>query len=159
MLKDIKNFEGLYAVNESGDVWSFRSQKFLKQYDNGHGYKMVNISVDGNVFHLRVHRLVAEAFVPNPEGKSDIDHIDNCRDNNHYSNLRWVSAKENCNNVINNRKVSRRKLPVRCIETGVVYQNQTEAANAYGISPKGIGFCLCGKQRSAGGVHWEYAHK
>ena len=65
-MKDIKGYEGLYAVTSCGKVWSYRRKIFLSpSYDNN-GYLMVNLSVGGNVKTKYIHRLVAEAYIPNP---------------------------------------------------------------------------------------------
>lgn len=157
-MKDIKGFEGLYAITQDGKVWSYRRQKYMTPADNGHGYLQINLwDASGNLEKKRVHRLVAEAFLPNPDGLTDVNHKDNCRTNNSVSNLEWVSRKENCNQEGGNRHYSRKRLPVRCIETGEIFANQAEASRATGIGRYNINNCLTGKQKTAGGYHWRYA--
>jgi hypothetical protein len=58
-MRDIKGYEGLYAVTSCGKVWSYRSKKFLKPYDNGFGYLYVNLNNDGKKKQFKIHRLVA----------------------------------------------------------------------------------------------------
>ena len=91
--KLIKNFEN-YSVSNLGNVKNNDTNKILKQ-NNSHGYQLVHL----NGKYLRVHRLVAEAFIPNPENKSCVDHKNNIRDDNRIDNLRWATIKENSQNV------------------------------------------------------------
>lgn len=104
-IKEIKGFEGLYGVDELGNVYSLVTDKsrrmgLLKQYDNGIGYKKVNLYKDGKRHRKYVHRLVAEAFIPNPENKEIVNHIDCNRENNTVSNLEWLSQSENIQYVV-----------------------------------------------------------
>lgn len=95
----IEDHSGYYAL-ESGHILSLKGQhpRILKEVTNK-GYRMVNLSAGGsNSSHL-VHRLIAMAFIPNPEGLPQINHIDHCRDNNEVSNLEWVSAQGNMNHA------------------------------------------------------------
>lgn len=106
-----------YQVSNFGRVkclnWRNKGYaKLCKLTDNGHGYLIVGI--DGKL--CTVHRLVAEAFLPNPENKPCIDHIDTNRQNNVVdvdgtlvSNLRWVTQKENCNNPLSLKHLGEKK--------------------------------------------------
>lgn len=111
--KDIKGYEGLYQVSNKGRVKSldryaknnsklqFRPERILKQNIQNAGRNKrcaVALCKDGIITRFRVHRLVAEAFIPNPDNKPFIDHIDTDSTNNVVENLRWVTAKENSNN-------------------------------------------------------------
>ena len=91
--KLIKNFES-YSISNLGNVKNNVTNKILKQYTN-HGYKHIHL----NGKYKKVHRLVAEAFIPNPENKPCVDHKNNIRDDNRIDNLRWATIKENCQNV------------------------------------------------------------
>lgn len=102
--KRIKGFED-YLIYSDGRVYSEKTGKFLKPHIDKDGYLIVHLCNCG-VKKVRVHRLVAEAFIPNPENKPFIDHIDTERSNNDISNLRWVTAKENNNNPITLKRLS-----------------------------------------------------
>lgn len=112
--KDIENFEGLYQVSNLGRVKSlpkpfihplnkktyFRPEKILKCDKTKDGYLRARMFKDGVTKRIFVSILVARAFIPNPENKPCVDHIDTIRSNNIVSNLRWVTMKENMNNPV-----------------------------------------------------------
>ena len=111
MWKDIEGFDGAYQINENGDVYSHKSRKILKNVIGTHGYYMVYLSAsNGKTVARQIHRLVALAFIPNPDNKPCIDHIDGNRTNNSLSNLRWCTVKENNNNPIFKERCSKSKL-------------------------------------------------
>lgn len=94
-LRDIKEYEG-YAVHEDGTVYSskYGYTRKLKQAEHK-GYRRVTLSKNNKRRIFPVHRLVAEAFIENPDAKPFVNHKDGNRRNNHYSNLEWCTAKEN----------------------------------------------------------------
>jgi len=97
--KDVKGYEGLYKAHINGDIEG-PTGTILKTYDNGRGYLTVTLYKDRKGAHKYVHRLIAEAFIPNPDNKKYVDHIDTNRKNNCVANLRWVTGSENRNNPI-----------------------------------------------------------
>ena len=109
--RDIKDYEGLYQVSNEGRVKSLnyrqtKQEKILKAFGNNHGYLMVALSKNGKPIHKLVHRLVAEAFIKNDEGKQEeIDHINGIRDDNRAENLRWCTPEENARNPITLERV------------------------------------------------------
>ena len=84
---------GNYSISNMGRFRNDDTNKILKQ-SNNQGYKQIHL----NGKYLRVHRLVAEAFIPNPENKPCVDHKNNIRDDNRIDNLRWATIKENSQN-------------------------------------------------------------
>ncbi len=93
----IKGFEGLYEVSNYGNVRSlkFGKIKYLKPADDGNGYYFVNLSKNGIVKNFKIHRLVANAFIDNPNNYPQINHIDEDKTNNKASNLEWCNSKHN----------------------------------------------------------------
>lgn len=94
-MKDIPGYEELYAATKDGRIWSYKTQKFLKQGMSGRGYLTVVLCKDGNRKTYVVHRLIALTYIPNPDNFPEVDHIDRDRVNNSIENLRWVTHSEN----------------------------------------------------------------
>lgn len=92
--KQIQGYEGLYAVSTYGNVMSLRSKKILKPL-NSHGYDRVVLSFKGKIERCLVHRLVAQAFIPNPDGLPQINHKDENKKNNFVDNLEWCTPLYN----------------------------------------------------------------
>lgn len=113
--KDIKGYEGLYYVTDTGEVWSYdreytlpingtthiRLGRLLKQH-KACGYPFVALCKDGIVKQYKVHRLVAIHFIENPNNLPYINHIDCNKTNAHYTNLEWVTPKQNTAHAILN---------------------------------------------------------
>ena len=92
--KDIAGYEGLYMVSSLGRVKSIRRNVILTPQINNSGYVMIQLKNKGNRKGKLVHRLVAEAFIPNTENKPCCDHINACKTDNRVDNLRWVHIKK-----------------------------------------------------------------
>ena len=93
-MKDVVGYEELFAITEDGRIWSKRSNKFLK-LNLTNGYLAHTTKVLGKAVALTAHRLVANAYIPNPDNKPQVNHKDGNKQNNHVSNLEWCTAKEN----------------------------------------------------------------
>lgn len=92
---DVLNFEGRYLVTDDGKVWSNLRNKFLKPGLDKDGYEIVCLHKNGVAYWFRLHRLIAKTFIPNPDGKPEINHIDGNKRNNSIDNLEWVTSSEN----------------------------------------------------------------
>ena len=98
--RDIAGYEGLYQVSSYGRVRSIRGKErmtLLRQVANSNGYYHVGLYKQNERKVVSVHRLVAEAFVPKPEGDVEVSHLDETRTNNRADNLAWVDHAENMN--------------------------------------------------------------
>lgn len=84
-----------YAISNLGRVKNLKTGNIIKPDTEEKGYKRLTIKVNGVKKHFAIHRLVAFAFIPNPQNLPQVDHIDNDKSNNRVDNLRWVSNKEN----------------------------------------------------------------
>ena len=116
--KPIKGFEGLYEVSNMGNVRSLDRYvmngnrccllkgKPKKAYFISTGYLMVDLCKNSQRTHYLIHRLVAEAFIPNPSNLPCIDHINTIKTDNRVENLRWCSCKENMNNPLTREHIN-----------------------------------------------------
>lgn len=159
-MKDISGYEGLYAVTEDGQVWGYKSKRFLTPIQEWTGYYKVNLSKNGKVKAYKVHRLVLETFNPVDNMPSlDIDHIDENKGNNALANLRWKTHQENCNSGSRNQRIRKTQgTKVYCKETNTVYDSMREAAEALGLpSGSGISAVCRGIQKQTHGYHFSYA--
>ena len=97
MRRDVVGFEGLYAVDTDGNVWSFwfGKERILKSAKDGKGHLKVILCKDGKHKTVAVHRLVAIAFILNPENKPEINHKNGIKTDNRIENLEWVTSSEN----------------------------------------------------------------
>lgn len=99
----VVGYEDYFLVSDRGDVFSLRTNKLIKQVIPKSGYCIFTTRFGGRRGVLkcfRVHRLVAEAFIPNPENKPQVNHKNCCRSDNVVTNLEWVTPKENSEHAI-----------------------------------------------------------
>lgn len=150
-MRDIKGFEGLYAVTSCGRVWSYRSNKFLKAQTGYKGYLFVDLCVDGKHNPRRIHRLVAETYIPNPNNYETVDHIDNNKSNNCINNLQWM------NRIDNNSKECPEQTPIRirCIENGEEFESMMDCERKIGIPNSNLSKHLRGLRGCVNGLHFE----
>lgn len=152
--RDVKGYEGIYQVSNLGNVKSVRNNKILKQTNHRYGYKLVSVSVGGKHKELTVHRLVAQAFIPNESKLRDVNHIDGNKTNNNVENLEWVSHSDNIKHSYNVLKQRRNDVSVKCVETGVIYPSCKAASELTGINKCSINHVINGIARKAGGYTW-----
>lgn len=159
MIKEIKGYEGLYTVSDNGAVYSLRSNKELVQSDCK-GYNVVALSRDGKPKTFRVHRLVAEAFIPNPDNLPEVDHIDENTRNNAVSNLEWCSSSYNLHYGSRiKRSADKHKKAVDMLTKEGKYVKTfpsiIEAVSELGLKSKSsIGNVLAGRSKTAAGYQW-----
>jgi len=179
--KDVKGFEGYYEVSNTGIIFSKCrfitdkndnqkqiDHKRLAQHINQNGYFCISLYKNSIGKNFRVHRLVAEMFIPNPNNKPCINHIDGNKLNNSIENLEWVTHKENTIHAFktglqkgsstgkfgSDNKLS---IPVSQIITGQInriFGSRLEAERLTGISSRKIALCCNGKRKTAGGYKW-----
>lgn len=159
-MRDIKGYEGLYAVTSCGKVWSYRRQKFISPDKDKKGYLHVSLCKDGKRKRHTVHRLVAEAYIPNPEGKAQVNHLNEIKTANYINNLSWATSKENNNYGTRNIRIGKSgEKPVYCVELDKVFSSATSAARELGLAANAICGCCKGRYgyKTHGGYHWKYA--
>ena len=153
-----------YEVTDTGQVWSKKNKQYLRPKKRKDGYLEVNLWKGNRGRSFLVHRLVAEAFIPNPHGFTQINHKDEDKTNNAVCNLEWCEAAYNSNygtgatRGVETRKQRRSNCkPVLCVETGVVYTSVNEAAESTGTERSTISRVCAGRRKTANGRHWKYA--
>lgn len=152
----IKDFPR-YTISRDGDVYN-ESGKRMKPEQMPNGYLRVSLNNDTDK-HKRhsVHRLVAEAFIPNPDNLPQVNHKNEDKRDNRVDNLEWCTPVYNLmySHVIDKASVAK-FTKVECIDTGRVYNSIKEAAADYNIQHSNIVACCNGRRAAAGGVRWAY---
>lgn len=151
--KDVENYEDLYEVSDAGRVRNKVSGKILKPFSDGRkGYLKVDLYKDGIRKTYRIHRLVAEAFIPNPLNLSQVNHIDENKINNNVDNLEWCDCQYNID-YSKAKSVNQFSLDGRLLNT---YKSTMEASRQTGISQGNISECCRDKRGQAGNFIWKY---
>ena len=178
--RGIKGFEGKYMVSNLGRVKSLNYNRtgkegILEGVDYGYGYLYVNLYKYGKGKQCMIHRLVAMAFIPNPDNLPEVNHKNEDKTDNRVENLEWCSRLYNINYGTRNKKISEKlkgkkhseehikKLskPVFSVnkESGLImwWESIREAERCTGINKGNITRCCKGKAKSAGNHIWFYA--
>lgn len=175
--KDINGFEGVYIISNIGRIASLHGvrrgisdkPRILKGCHSKNGYILVALHNKNKIQYETIHRLVASHFIPNPDNKPEIDHINTIRSDNRVDNLRWVTRSENCRNPITQKRMSIRakrtpkevllkRLPdftgcenhptqkkIIDIATGVIYKSVSAAARENGLKISTLSAMLIGQ--------------
>lgn len=162
--KDIEGYEGVYQVSNLGRVKRVNSHRVLKAGKHTGGYLKVNLSKNGSKSTKTIHRLVAQAFIPNSENKPGVNHIDENKTNNMASNLEWSTSKENNNHGTHNEKISKSKsIPILAtnLTTGESkeFYGGRDCARQLCLNQANITSVLKGKLRQTGGYTFKYLNE
>ena len=157
-MRDVVGFEGRYGVTSCGKVWSYKYKRFLAP-QGGEDYQMVGLYKDGKYTYDYVHRLVAKAYIPNPDPEkyTEVNHKDEVRNHNWVNNLEWCTRNYNINYGARNDKVSK---AVYCVELDKRFKSIVDAAKATGIHQGNLSSLLKHHRENThtlGGYHWRYA--
>lgn len=163
-------FDGAYIVNEYGELFSSRTGKWLKPTTDRYGYSYYVVSINGDRYTIKAHRAVAECFIPNPECKPTVDHINGDRKDNRICNLRWATWKEQQENDVTRersnmahentdykamgakRNFGRKR--VKAVDTNgmeFVFDSLKEASESLGINMSKASMCANGLRKTTGG--------
>jgi hypothetical protein len=154
--RPIVGYEGIYEVSNIGNVrrvlgnCKYRQRKLVF---GSRRYYEVMLSKDNKTQLWLVHRLVALAFIPNPDSLPQVNHKDGDRTNNKVGNLEWVTAK--ANQLHSRRALLNGVRPVLCIEKNIVYPSLAIAADRTGACLSHIWKVTHGRRNTAGGYHWK----
>lgn len=161
-----------YSVSPDGKIYNDNTGR-LKVPAISKGYYKVDLYKDGKRETKRIHRLVAESFIPNPNGLPEINHKDGNRLNNSIDNLEWVNRSQNMIHAYStgltkphpsygmlgkkNPNGGSKGKPIICVETNEYFKNAAEAERRLGISDSCILDVIHGYQQSTHGLHFVYA--
>jgi len=151
--KPIKDYPHLF-VSRTGRVWTTTYSRLLKPHKSNRGYLQVGLCKDKKIKPAHIHRLVAEAFIPNPDNLPQVDHIDGDKLNNHVENLRWISQSENCRKSRPHAEKPNRT--IICVETGKVFTSKAQAGRELGIPTAVMSSLLKGEFESYHHLHFKY---
>lgn len=161
---DIQGYEGLYQVSNLGRIKSLTYNKVRKPSITNAGYEHIILSKDGKTKPHSVHRLVALAFVANPNGYKYVNHKDENKLNNKASNLEWCTAKQNLihSNVIDSLLTASHKTNEKAVlmyKDGVLvgeFDSISKAAQAINSRQQHVTSCLYGKQNTTRGYSFKF---
>lgn len=155
-MRDIPGFEGRYAVTSCGKVYSYRQKKFMKQCGEENNYQIVTLcDGKGNNKSYYVHRLVALAYLPNPNNYPEVNHKNEKKDKNNVQNLEWCTKEYN---LMYGTRCMRICKPVYCIELDKTYPSIFKACRALNIGQANLSTHLSKNiPKSVGGYHFRYA--
>lgn len=175
----VAELEGHVVVSNLGrvkriDHHGSQSDHLFKFYTDADGYFTFGISIDGHIYSYRVHRLVANAFIPHTDDSLEVNHIDGNKQNNCVANLEWCTKTENmqhavalglCKNDGDCMKSINRELrstKIECIESGLIFNSIKEAADYYDVSWSTVADIVHGRTNASNqlpGVHFSIIKK
>lgn len=164
--KDIEGWKGLYQISNLGRVkriYKNGKERILKPRIDKFGYLSVDLSEKNYRKTCKIHRLVAEVFIPNPKNKPTVNHIDEDKTNNRAENLEWMTYKENINHgTRTKRMVKTQSRPVNQYDLQfnliATYESASEAARILGISQGTISHACNDKPKNPKKYHWRYVN-
>lgn len=149
--RDVVGFEGFFLISSEGRLFSKRSNRLLKLFKNKRGYYCVATRIggrNGQTYCFKIHRLVAKAFISNPENLSTVNHINGVKDDNNVDNLEWMSVSDNTrhafetglSNADHLREISFSKRKLKDEDIRYIRNNCKPRCREFGLRALGIRF-------------------
>jgi len=161
--RDIKNYEGIYEVSNLGRIKSISRNGTIKENrilkpNKVMGYSQVGLQKYGTRKYKKIHRLVAEAFIPNPENKKEVNHKDGNKTNNCVDNLEWVTTSENQLHSYYELKNNIKSVIQLSLNNEIIKEWESIAKVEQELKISNADICKCckGKRKTAGGYKWKY---
>lgn len=163
--KKIKELNNLYKVSDTGLVKKAKTGKIMTPKPNYKGYQRITFNINGKRYIFRVHRLVAMAFIPNPNNLPQVNHKDGNKENNNVSNLEWVTNQQNYEHALKNNLVGWKKITkqvAKLVNGKIVsqYESVSDAAAKNNISINNLYYYLSKKckyrYKNSQKISWQY---
>ena len=163
----VSNLGNVLMIEHRDKLGRLQKERYKKKYKRTNGYLFVQIKVDGKNKCFDIHRLVAKAFISNPDNLPCINHKDENKENNTVYNLEWCTAKYNNNYGDRRKKASKNRKgknckKIQCIETGEIFKSAQDVIdmmfNGKGL-PNYIRANIRGQRKSAYGYHFVYIER
>lgn len=164
--KEIPGFEGLYSIDENGNLYSHRKKKLMKPDIKKRGYFGVELHKDNKLIKTSIHRLVALTYIPNPNNYPHVNHKDENPRNNNVENLEWCTQKYNSNYGTSKYRIAEKLKTGKLCKPVLQYSldgafikeyfSVSEASRILGLCASGIITCCKGRYKNCGGYLWKY---
>ena len=182
MWKDIVGYENQYQVNELGQIRTLKDSPILKrgtvmrsQVSKRNGYVYQTLYSNGKQKLVRVHRIVAEAFIPNPDKLPQVNHINGIKTDNRVTNLEWCTQEHNMEHafrtglekpserqkraVCETNKAKRKAVVAKCGTTQQAFESIAKASAETGLSTSTISRYCNGIRHSCNGIEWAFVEE
>ena len=170
IFKDVKGYEGLYQVSNFGNIMSLNYRntgkaKLMNPHERKDGYLQVQLYKNGKRKMFKVHRLVAEAFIPNTDNLPFVNHKDEDKTNNRVENLEWCTKEYNNNYGTRNKRVSKKMTNGKLSKIVLQYSldgefirewSSTRECERNGFNQGNVAACCRGEYNSSCGFLWKY---
>ena len=158
--REVKEYSN-YEVNQFGEIRHKIRKKVLKPRSNNGGYQYVNFKINGKNINFAVHRIVANAFIPNPKGYTEVNHKDYDKTNNCVDNLEWIDSSQNKRHAYlkDENKNSRGKAVIQRSKDGTyikTFETISKAAKEMNCSIAAISHCCLGRTKTSQGFLWSF---